>query len=151
MREAMNLAGFFAAHAVWCVSDGETLIPIFGYPDKNGQRVLNRLVHDRLEDAVAAGSGNLSKARNVRLTLNYSSREIQLSAQDDGIGFVPETVLTGNGTGHFGLHGIRSRARKIDAKLSISSQPGKGTEITATLPLPSENSATPTDDKKSPS
>ena len=30
LEHAMELAGFFAAHAVWSVSDGETLVPIGG-------------------------------------------------------------------------------------------------------------------------
>lgn len=59
MNSAMHLAGSLAAHAVWCVSDGETLIPMLGHTGDNGQRVMERLVHDRLEDAVADGQRRL--------------------------------------------------------------------------------------------
>lgn len=90
-----------------------------------------------------------AQARTVHLTLNYSGAAVQLSAQDDGIGFVPEAVLKGNGMGHFGLHGLRSRAGKIDAQLSISSQPGQGTNITVTLKSPVENSHKPAEDENS--
>jgi hypothetical protein len=44
MITAFNLAGFFAAHAIWCVSDGEILIPMFAYADENDERKMERLV-----------------------------------------------------------------------------------------------------------
>jgi hypothetical protein len=37
------LSGFFAAHAVWSISDGEMLIPIYAYLDESDQRHLERL------------------------------------------------------------------------------------------------------------
>jgi hypothetical protein len=44
MITAAKLAGFFAAHAIWCVSDGETLIPMLGYTNAKNERTLVRLV-----------------------------------------------------------------------------------------------------------
>ena len=44
MITASHLAGFFGAHAIWCISDGETLIPMLGYTDENDKRILNRPV-----------------------------------------------------------------------------------------------------------
>ena len=55
MAALMALAGFFAAHAVWSVSEGETLIPIVAYVDKAGQRHMSRLEEERLEQSVAVG------------------------------------------------------------------------------------------------
>jgi hypothetical protein len=57
---AALLAGFFAAHAVWSVSDGETLVPIYAYVDASGQRHMDRLVADTLEQSVNAGRKRLS-------------------------------------------------------------------------------------------
>lgn len=84
-----------------------------------------------------------AQAQNVHLTLSYSAADVQLTAQDDGTGFAPDAVLEGTGTGHFGLHGIRSRARKIAAHFSISSQPGQGTILKVQLPIPAENPPAP--------
>jgi hypothetical protein len=53
------IAGFFAAHAVWSVSDGETLVPIYAYEDSDGGRHMHRLVHERLEAAVETGRRRL--------------------------------------------------------------------------------------------
>src|SRR5580704_9133408 len=55
------LAGFFAAHAVWSVSDGETLVPIYAYIDASGGRHLERLVADTLEGSVDEGRKWLSE------------------------------------------------------------------------------------------
>ena len=38
MEKLAELMGFFAAHAIWCVADGETLIPIFAYEQNGGKQ-----------------------------------------------------------------------------------------------------------------
>ena len=43
MITASELAGMFAAHAIWCVSDGDTLIPMLVYTDENDERQMERL------------------------------------------------------------------------------------------------------------
>jgi hypothetical protein len=59
MKDVMHFAGSLAAHAVWCVSSGGTLVPILGETRPNGDRAMNRLVYDRLERAVEAGREKL--------------------------------------------------------------------------------------------
>jgi hypothetical protein len=55
-----KLAGFFAAHAIWCVSDGETLIPILAYTTADDERKMDRLViEDDLAASVAYGKQKL--------------------------------------------------------------------------------------------
>jgi len=61
MKTAFELAGFFAAHAIWCVSDGETLIPIFGYTTEAGGRQMERHVGDELRDIVERGRARLDE------------------------------------------------------------------------------------------
>ena len=59
MITASNLAGFFAAHAIWCVSDGATLIPMLGYTTSDGKRNLDRFAMDDLGAAIAHGKKKL--------------------------------------------------------------------------------------------
>lgn len=61
MEAATELAGFFAAHAVWSVSDGETLIPLVAYETADGKRQMNRMVSERVEDGAAHGKEWLAK------------------------------------------------------------------------------------------
>jgi hypothetical protein len=55
---AARLAGFFAAHAIWSVSDGATLIPILAYTTESGERHMERLVGE-LAAMVEAGRQRL--------------------------------------------------------------------------------------------
>jgi hypothetical protein len=57
MEQTYQLAGFFAAHAVWCVSDGGALIPLLAYERQDGKREMARLAADRLEEGVEQGRG----------------------------------------------------------------------------------------------
>ena len=60
MITASELAGFFAAHAIWCVSDGATLIPMLAYTTADGERKMDRLViNDDLESSVTYGKERL--------------------------------------------------------------------------------------------
>lgn len=60
MITASELAGMFAAHAVWCVSDGDTLIPMLVFTDENGGRQMERLANDDLGAAVEYGRNKLA-------------------------------------------------------------------------------------------
>jgi hypothetical protein len=44
MRETARLVGFFAAHGIWSIGDGETLVPILGYEQPGGIRGMDRLI-----------------------------------------------------------------------------------------------------------
>lgn len=60
MITASKLAGFFAAHAIWCVSDGEDLIPILAYLTDSGEQKMERLIiNDDLEASVSFGKQKL--------------------------------------------------------------------------------------------
>ena len=76
-----------------------------------------------------------AEAKNIRITLNYSDKSVQLSVADDGRGFAPSAVLTGSTAGHFGLRNLRSRARKIKGRLEVISQPSQGTRVEVSVPI----------------
>ena len=75
-----------------------------------------------------------AEAGAIYLDLNYAEDSVQLSVRDTGRGFVPETVLSGTG-GHFGLQNLRSRARKMGGRLTVTSAPGQGTTVEVTVPV----------------
>ncbi|MBX3743229.1 MAG: sensor histidine kinase [Akkermansiaceae bacterium] len=85
---------------------------------------LLRISTECLANAVKHSGGS-----SVELELSYSPDHLELTILDDGQGF---TVPAGNEimAGHFGLRGIRERAKQIGAELTISSSPGNGTKIT---------------------
>jgi signal transduction histidine kinase len=67
-------------------------------------------------------------ATAVTLELQYAPEQITLTIADDGQGFDPQAP-----TGGFGLMGLRERAARLDATLTIESQPGAGTKVICRL------------------
>lgn len=75
-----------------------------------------------------------AQASFTQLHLAFAAETITLSVQDDGRGFtVPESPAEMTNSGHYGLLGIQERAELIGAKLTITSAPDKGTDLTVTL------------------
>ena len=71
-------------------------------------------------------------ATRVGVTLSYLEGTVALDVRDDGRGFDP-AVLTDRG---FGLTIMRQRVEALSGDLRIESEPGAGTGISASLPLP---------------
>ena len=69
-------------------------------------------------------------AKHVQLKLAATEKHVELSIIDDGVGFDLQHIPAG----HFGVAGIRARARILGADLHIDSRPGHGTRITVRLP-----------------
>ncbi|MCI4066192.1 hypothetical protein MRQ36_28035 [Micromonospora sp. R77] len=61
MSDTARLAGFFAAHGIWNVSDGGPLIPMLGYEQADGSRGMQRFALDELADAARAGQDALHR------------------------------------------------------------------------------------------
>jgi NarL family two-component system sensor histidine kinase YdfH len=85
--------------------------------------------------AVSEGLMNVAKhaqASKATITLNCDD-DLLIEIQDDGIGFNPTDNV--GGSGHYGLLGLRERARILGGSLTIDSQPSQGTTIKIKLPL----------------
>jgi signal transduction histidine kinase len=58
--------------------------------------------------------------------------------RDDGGGFAPDrelqAVLERDGSGHYGLTGMKERAAAIGGKLEVASEPGAGTTVRLEVP-----------------
>ncbi len=55
VEAAVELAGYFMAHAVWCIAEGETLVPILAFEWQLGGREFHRLEGRELQIEVARG------------------------------------------------------------------------------------------------
>ena len=71
-------------------------------------------------------------ARTVAVSGELSGRRLSFLVVDDGKGFDPEDCR-GSAEGHFGLMGMKERAKSFNGSFSISSSPENGTEIAVTL------------------
>ncbi|MEV4266949.1 sensor histidine kinase [Kribbella sp. NPDC049584] len=76
-----------------------------------------------------------AQATRVGVTLSYMEKEVALDVRDDGAGFDPSRS-TPSVAGGFGLVAMRQRVEALNGTLSVESEPGLGTAISATVPLP---------------
>jgi ligand-binding sensor domain-containing protein/signal transduction histidine kinase len=72
-------------------------------------------------------------ATRIEAEIGFNDRLLQVKIRDDGKGITPEIAQQGSG-GHFGLAGMRERARQIGSKLVILSGPETGTDIELSVP-----------------
>ena len=73
-------------------------------------------------------------AKQIEVELRYDERQLRLRIRDDGKGIDPQFLATKGRAGHFGLHGMRERAKLIRGELTVWTAPGSGTEIELNIP-----------------
>ena len=74
-------------------------------------------------------------ASEVTVNLNYGTREVLLSVQDNGVGFDPSAVQVDKKETSFGLIGMRQRAEQIKGQLIVDSAKNQGTAVRLTIPI----------------
>jgi signal transduction histidine kinase len=72
-----------------------------------------------------------AKAREVQIELFFDSQRARLQVKDDGLGFRPELI-----PGSFGLTSMEERTKALGGVWTIHSEPGRGTEVHASIPIP---------------
>ena len=90
--------------------------------------------HEHLLRMVSEGLTNIARhaqASQAWIRAGGENAAIILEIGDNGIGFDPAKVTTG----HYGLLGLRERARLMNGQLLISSESGKGTIVRLCLSL----------------
>ncbi|WP_221419998.1 sensor histidine kinase [Novosphingobium chloroacetimidivorans] len=78
--------------------------------------------------------GRHAGAKEVELVASYGRRTFRLRVQDNGRGIPHEMLGIGGREGHFGLVGMRERARVIGGRLDVRSPEGGGTEVVLDVP-----------------
>ena len=74
-----------------------------------------------------------ARAREIEAEITYGARLLRLRIRDDGRGMDPGIVEEGR-DGHYGLAGMRERAKHIGGELKIWTGTGAGTEIELCIP-----------------
>lgn len=72
-----------------------------------------------------------SRSDRARVELVQRQNRLNITIEDWGVGFLPDEVEEG----HYGLEGIRERARLLGGQAVINSLPGHGTVVIVELPL----------------
>jgi len=72
----------------------------------------------------------------VKVCIHRIGSRVQVTVQDDGVGFEPAEALAKAVTkGKYGLFSIKERLEQIGGHLEIESEPGHGCKVTMTAPL----------------
>ena len=75
-----------------------------------------------------------ARARQIEAEIRFDDRLFRLRIRDDGKGIDPRVLQQGERARHWGLPGIRERAKQIGAQLDFWSEAGAGTEVELTIP-----------------
>jgi signal transduction histidine kinase len=93
--------------------------------DEPAQLTVYRLVQESLTNV-----GKYAEARQIEITLRAYGNTVEVEIRDDGKGFDPAAQRPST----HGLAGMRHRVEAAGGRLTVASQPGKGTRIMAVLP-----------------
>ena len=74
-----------------------------------------------------------AQAHDIEAQITYNGSSFQLRIRDDGKGIDPAIAAEGR-AGHYGVSGMRERARRIGGKLAVWTAAGAGTEIELNIP-----------------
>ena len=108
----------------------------FTLREQGAKRPLIPLVREEVFRMVREALANAfehSAAKSIEVSLRYDAREFGLTVRDDGMG-IPSEFLREGRPGHWGLPGMRERARYVGGLLDIQSDPGEGTMIRIRIP-----------------
>ena len=92
-------------------------------PDEH-KTCIYRMVQEAVNNAARH-----ARARTVEVAVRRENQSMVFTVQDDGAGFDPRIVRG------LGLLGMEERVRRLGGQLRIDSRPGRGTRISAELPL----------------
>jgi signal transduction histidine kinase len=106
--------------------------PAFRVTVEGESRDLHPILRDEIYRIAAEALRNAfhhAQAQQVEVEIRYDDEQFRLRVRDDGKGMDP-AVLSGHAPGgHFGLAGMRERAKVIGSKLMVWSEVGAGTEV----------------------
>jgi len=122
LRDAQDGNGHSAAFQVVMEGQPRTLSPLL-------QDEIYRIAREVLRNAFQHAD-----AHRIEAAIQYDPDLFRLRIRDDGKGIDKKVLQEGARAGHWGLPGIRERAKRIGARLALWSESGAGTEVELTVP-----------------
>ena len=119
------------------VDQGDSNSPNFRVQVEGTPRDLAPIVRDdvyRIAGEAVRNAFRHAQAARIEVEIRYDQRQLRLRIRDDGKGIDPQVLEAGARAGHYGLPGLHERAKLVGGKLTVSSQPGSGTEIELSIP-----------------
>ncbi len=114
-------------NGIRCLCDVSKSVPL---PSQHVALQLYRISQEALHNAVRH-----SQADRINLALLSTDRAIKLQVQDNGCGFNAKRLVSSQN--QLGIRSMGQRATAIGGKLTIQSQPGRGTAVICVVPISS--------------
>ena len=116
-------------------AEGES--PAFQVTVEGARQPLSPLLQDEVYSIareILRNAFHHAHASRIEAEIAYDSQFFRLRIRDNGKGIDCKVLETGAREGHFGLPGVRERAKRIGAELKLWSELGAGTEAELTVP-----------------
>jgi signal transduction histidine kinase/ligand-binding sensor domain-containing protein len=101
---------------------------------------MNPIVRDEVYRIATEGVRNAIRhahARQIEVEIRYAEHQLRLRIGDNGTGIDPAILDHEHKAGHWGLRGMRERAKLVGGTLEVWSQLDVGTEIDLSIPAAS--------------
>jgi len=111
--------------------------PVFRMAVEGTPRNLHPILRDevyRIAGETLRNAFRHAQAGQIEVEIRYDERHLRLRVRDDGRGIDPDILGEHPRSGHFGLHGMRERAKILGGRLDIWSKLGSGTEVDLSIP-----------------
>jgi signal transduction histidine kinase len=117
--------------------DGHSGSPSFRVIVEGSPKAIRPVVRDEIyriaREALRNAYGH-GHARTIEAEIRYEEGLLRVRIRDDGIGIEQTHLGEAGRTGHYGLKGMRERAKQIGAQLEVWSEHEAGTEIELRVP-----------------
>src|SRR5579871_422868 len=117
-------------------STGE-IAPELRVQEEGTPRNLNPMVRDEIYRIAVEALRNAIRhamARRIEVEIRYGEEHLRIRIRDDGRGIDPNIVGDFHAPGHWGLRGMRERAKLVGGNLEVWSELDSGTEVELTIP-----------------
>ena len=118
-------------------SSAEGEPPAFQVTVEGARQPLSPLLQDevyRIAREILRNVFQHAHASRIEAEIAYDRQFFRLRIRDNGKGIDPKILEEGARQGHWGLPGVRERAKRIGARLRLWSELGAGTEAELTVP-----------------
>jgi signal transduction histidine kinase len=111
--------------------------PVVGVQVEGTSRDLHPILRDEVYRIAGEALRNAFKhaqAKRIEVEIRYDERQLRLRVRDDGKGIDAKHLDEQGRAGHYGLRGMRERAKLMGGKLAVRSELDSGTEVELRIP-----------------
>ena len=111
--------------------------PDFTVQVEGAPRNLHPILRDEVYRIVGEAMRNAFRhaaAQRIEVEIRYDEQQLRLRVRDNGKGMALKLIGDDGREGHFGLRGMRERAKLIGGELTVWSELDSGTEVELSIP-----------------